>query len=157
VLGIDADADEIRLGQAFAASLGVQPALKCMDIGNHDWLSQVEAELGGKPETVVLAYALHHFRDPASLVRQLQGYLEPGSMVVVNEEDLGSWLFRIKHSLRTWIQRDTASEWHRHASAWASLFAQHGFELAESRNATLFGCRSWSIVMTFKPITVSQV
>ena len=81
--------------------------------------------------------------------------LEPGAMVLVNEENPESAIFRLKHQVRTWIQNDTDVEWHRTYGAWKALLDANHFAASAPQGADLLplvasmspaGC--WSLVFT---------
>lgn len=133
-LGIDLDADELRLARSFASERGLAGEFVQMNLlEDADWEKRAEAALGGKPDVVTLAYALHHFPRVEEFVTRISGWLEPGAIVLVNEENPQSPLFRLKHRVRTWIQHDTETEWHRSYSGWRALLESNRFRFTAER------------------------
>lgn len=152
-LGIELDSDEVGLAKAFNQEAGLDGMFWKTDlIGDAFWERTAEQALGGKPDVVLLAYALHHLPQVEYFVDRLGRWLEPGSSLVINEENPESPLFRLKHRVRTWIQRDTEQEWHRTLGAWVRMLENHGFRAGQVRGADLMpGLRPenrWSLVFT---------
>lgn len=158
-VGLDLSDDEIRMARSFAREELLAGDFAQADLINDDhWEGISESLLGGPPDIVTLAYALHHLPPDRveNFVTRLSGWLEPGALAVVNEENSRSPAFRAKHWLRTRIQHDTATEWHRSPTAWRSIFASNQFtvdsELAAADMvpaiATIAPSLSWSVVFT---------
>jgi 2-polyprenyl-3-methyl-5-hydroxy-6-metoxy-1,4-benzoquinol methylase len=165
VLGLDLDPSEIHWAKLFALETQVnaifwqadllapsQPPSP-LDPHGRPWELTAEDALGGKPDLVVLAYALHHLPEPELLVRRLANWLEPSARLLVNEENPKSLTFLLKHRLREWIQHDTEAEHHRSLSAWKELLEAHGFRIdfLAGRDvlpglAYLSPARCWSLV-----------
>jgi 2-polyprenyl-3-methyl-5-hydroxy-6-metoxy-1,4-benzoquinol methylase len=131
VLGLDSSAIEIELAQAFAREQEFAASFRQVDlIDDPDWESVVRQELGAAPDVVVLAYALHHLPRVESFAERLGRFLEPGALLIVNEENPWSPLFALKHQYRTWVKRNTDIEWHRSYAAWRALLEASGFDVA---------------------------
>jgi hypothetical protein len=119
------------MARMFSTEEGLAGRFAQADLINDDWESEAVSLLAGKPDVVTLAYALHHLPPDrvATFVARLSGWLDPGAVVIVNEENPRSPAFRAKHRLRTRIQHDTDNEWHRTPTAWRSMFSAHGFDV----------------------------
>ncbi|MCM2279512.1 MAG: class I SAM-dependent methyltransferase [Oligoflexia bacterium] len=131
-VGVDANPEELRMARLFAFEEALDGVFLEADLledqpGKLPWEVAVERTLGGKPDAVVLAYALHHFSDPDKLLSRLSAWLEPGTLLLINEENPLSPLFRLKHRVRGVIQRDTAGEFHRSHAQWRALLESTGF------------------------------
>jgi 2-polyprenyl-3-methyl-5-hydroxy-6-metoxy-1,4-benzoquinol methylase len=134
VLGLDSSAIEIELARTFAREQEPGASFQQVDlIDDPGWESVVRQELGAAPDVVVLAYALHHLPRVESFAERLGRLLEPGALLVVNEENPRSPLFALKHQYRTWVKRNTDLEWHRSYPAWRSLLEASGFDVAAPR------------------------
>jgi len=154
VLGVDIDAGEIALAREFAAFCGSAGAsFETIDATNPDNFEIFEKHLGGKPDVVLLAYALHHLPDPPATLSAFASWLPPGTVLIINEENPLSPLFLLKHALRSVIQRDTAEEHQLKYSMWKKQLEAAGFAAAPPAGADpLLGSRvplaAWSIVFT---------
>jgi SAM-dependent methyltransferase len=132
-LGLDLDADEIRLARAFAQEEKQDAMFAQADLlGDPGWERMAEESLGGRPDAVTLAYALHHLPGVEKFVERLGAWLPAGAALLVNEENPLSPLFRLKHRVRGWIQKDTDVEWHRSFPDWSRLLEAHGFRVTAS-------------------------
>jgi 2-polyprenyl-3-methyl-5-hydroxy-6-metoxy-1,4-benzoquinol methylase len=110
-LGLDLSCNEIEMAWSFAREEDLRGKFEQADLlESPDWEGQAEQVLGGKPDAVALAYALHHFPRVESFLQRLSAWLDPGTILIVNEENPQSPLFRLKHTVRTWIQKDTDVE-----------------------------------------------
>jgi 2-polyprenyl-3-methyl-5-hydroxy-6-metoxy-1,4-benzoquinol methylase len=155
-LGLDLRDDEIGLARAFTTEAHGEARFDTADLlDDPTWEQRATTALSGTPDVVVLAYALHHFPRVEEFVARLSRYLEPGTLVLVNEENPESAIFRLKHRVRTWIQNDTDVEWHRTYSGWKTLLDQNHFTTSAPQGADLLpfiagmnpaGC--WSLVFT---------
>lgn len=149
-LGLDLNAHEIELASAFASAATFETADLIEDSA---WERRVEVVLGGPPDIVVLAYALHHLPRVEGFVARLGTWLPAGALVLVNEENPRSPLFRAKHLFRTWVKRNTETEWHRTYGGWARLLSEARFEVEAPAGydpirvlGTLAPQRCWSLV-----------
>jgi hypothetical protein len=114
--------------------------------------------LGGPPHFVVMAYALHHLPGVERFVAELSAKLPRGTVVLVNEENPYSPLFRLKHVVRRFLQGDTEEEWHRSRGGWAKLFtAAHFKDTAPTEGAdplpglaSVMPSACWSLVFEFE-------
>lgn len=132
-LGLDLSAQEIHLAKMFAAEEKMDGMFLQMDVlGNPHWEKTAEETLGGKPDVIVLAYALHHLPTVESFIERLSEWLPPTAHLLINEENPLSPMFRLKHQVRTWIQKDTASEKHRSFPDWKKLLEAHHFKVAHA-------------------------
>lgn len=156
-LGLDLSHDEIRMAKLFAGEEKLDGLFKQADLLNDpEWEKDVENILGGKPDIITLAYALHHLPDVERFADRLSRWLPSGTILLVNEENPESPLFRLKHRVRTWLQRDTETEWHRTHSGWLSVLEPRGFKArADLRGADLLPGlgrvspgRCWSLVFS---------
>lgn len=157
VVGVDLSAEEIRMARLFAGEQKLDGLFVQADVpADADWEKRVEAALGGRPDVVTLAYALHHLPQVELFVEKLGGWLNPGAVLLINEENPESPVFRLKHLVRGLIQNDTETEWHRTFSGWKSLLQGSGFLLARPvRGADLipllgllWPAKCWSLVFT---------
>lgn len=157
VLGIDLDAHEIRMARLFAQEEKLDGMFVQKDLlADPNWEQAAQETLGGKPDLVILAYALHHLPEVTPFLKRLGAWLEPPSQLLINEENPRSPMFRLKHRIRTWIQKDTETEWHRTLAEWTRLVEAHGFQVQPNlRGLDLLPGMSrikpdkcWSIVFT---------
>jgi 2-polyprenyl-3-methyl-5-hydroxy-6-metoxy-1,4-benzoquinol methylase len=130
-LGMDLSPEEIRLAKLFAQEEKLGGLFWQTDLlQDAFWEKTAEETLGGKPDAVVLAYALHHLPQVEFFVDRLSRWLPQGTLVLVNEENLGAPLFRLKHVVRTWLQADTEVEAHRNFQGWKELLETRGFKVS---------------------------
>ncbi|MDR3607052.1 MAG: class I SAM-dependent methyltransferase [Oligoflexia bacterium] len=156
-LGLDLSRDEVRMAKLFATEETLSGKFLRADLlKDPDWEKQSEEVLGGKPDLVTLAYALHHLPEVESVIERLSWWLGPDSLLLVNEENPRSPLFRLKHLVRTWIQKDTETEWHRSFEGWKAILHEAGFAIASPPVGAdmipaldrLLPERCWSLVFT---------
>ncbi len=156
-LGVDINPEEIRLAEMFTKNDKNKATFLLLDmITDPNWESQVEKILGGKPQAIVLAYALHHLPHVEIFLKRLGQWMEPDTILIINEENPLSPTFRLKHALRTWIQKDTETEWHKSFRRWKKLLEQSGFNVSHQVTGldmaplvgTLIPHLSWSLVFT---------
>ncbi|MGZ3687890.1 MAG: class I SAM-dependent methyltransferase [Bdellovibrionota bacterium] len=132
VLGLDLDAQEIALARKYALEEKQNALFHPMDvIEDPKWEAFCEETLGGRPDVIVLAYALHHLPRVEEFLSRVSTWLPPESWLLVNEENPRSPLFRLKHRVRGLIQRDTEQENHRTFEGWKSLLEQRGFQVSD--------------------------
>lgn len=156
-LGIDLNSSELRMARMFAQEEKLDGMFLRSDLlADSGWERAAQETLGGKPDIVTLAYALHHLPEITPFLKRLGSWLEPPSQLLINEENPDSPLFRLKHRVRTWIQKDTDTEWHRSFDEWKRLIEAHGFKVSP----TIIGLdmlpgmarvkpdKCWSIVFT---------
>jgi 2-polyprenyl-3-methyl-5-hydroxy-6-metoxy-1,4-benzoquinol methylase len=156
VLGIDLSREEIRLAKLFAQENGLGGMFIQADLLNDpEWEKATEHTLGGKPDVITLAYALHHLPKVEGFIRRLSQWLDPEALLLVNEENPQSPLFRLKHRVRTWIQKDTDVEWHRSFTGWKEILEENGFSVESPQGLDMvptLGKLSpglcWSLVFT---------
>ncbi|HEY5998540.1 MAG TPA: class I SAM-dependent methyltransferase [bacterium] len=154
LLGLDRDPEEVRLARLFTGEEKLGGTFWVVDVlADREWEVRVDAFLQGQPDVVVLAYALHHLPHVETFVARLARWLASGRVLLINEENPASPLFRLKHVARTWIQRDTDAEWHRSFAGWRRLLASHGFETTPPIGldlmpgmARILPGRCWSLV-----------
>ena len=156
VLGLDLSADEIRLARLFAQESKLNGIFQQCDLLKEGWEKSVEETLGGKPDVITFAYALHHLPQLDLFLTRLQAWVTPGTVLIINEENPDSPLFQLKHRIRTWLQKDTEAEWHHTYLQWKQMLEAHGFETGPILN----GCdilpglgnaypeKAWSLVFT---------
>jgi 2-polyprenyl-3-methyl-5-hydroxy-6-metoxy-1,4-benzoquinol methylase len=131
-LGLDLSHEEIRMARLFAQEETLDGMFEQTDLlADPDWEKRVEETLGGRPDVVTLAYALHHLPPDRieAFAQRLGKWLGTGSLLLINEENPSSPLFRLKHQVRTLIQKDTEVEWHRTYRGWRDLLEPAGFRL----------------------------
>ncbi len=159
VLGLDISPSEIELARKFTAFGKYSAQFDTIDLmSDPNWYAQATAALGGAPHFVVMAYALHHLPGVERFVAELSAKLPPGTVVLVNEENPHSPLFRLKHLVRGFLQGDTEQEWHRTRGGWARLFRDAHFkDQARTRGvdplpglAALLPAACWSLVFEFE-------
>jgi 2-polyprenyl-3-methyl-5-hydroxy-6-metoxy-1,4-benzoquinol methylase len=130
VLGVDFNPEEIRLAKKFAQEETLNGIFIQTDlIHNPVWERTAEEVLGGKPDIILLAYALHHIPNVEFFIDRLSRWMEPGSILLINEENPDSILFQLKHWLRSYLQKDTATEWHRTHKRWTELLERLDFQV----------------------------
>lgn len=158
VLGLDLDPNEIRLAQLFTQEQKLDGIFAQADLLNDPhWETKAEQSLGGKADLVILAYALHHIPQVELFVARLSKWLPTGAVVLVNEENPQSPLFRLKHLVRGWIQKDTEVEHHRTIGGWESLLRSVGLNpFGPLRGAdplpglsVLAPQKCWSVLISF--------
>jgi 2-polyprenyl-3-methyl-5-hydroxy-6-metoxy-1,4-benzoquinol methylase len=156
-LGVDLNAAEIRMARLFAQEEKLDGMFIQTDLLNDpSWERAAEETLGGKPDLVNLAYALHHLPEVSPFLERLSRWLDPPSQLLINEENTRAPMFRLKHRVRSWIQRDTDTEWHRSFDEWKRLIEAHGFAVQPKPigldwlpgMARVKPDRCWSIVFT---------
>jgi|GEM_PF-2335386 len=156
VLGMDLSHREIQLAKNFAQEQNRSGVFWQADLLNDSsWERVAEETLGGKPDIIVLAYALHHLPGVEEFIQRLGRWLAPGASLLINEENPDAPLFRLKHVVRTWIQKDTETEWHRTWNGWKQLLDQSSFRTALPRGADIVPglgriapLQAWSLVFT---------
>jgi 2-polyprenyl-3-methyl-5-hydroxy-6-metoxy-1,4-benzoquinol methylase len=153
VLGLDLDADEIRLAELFAREADYPARFRRTDLlADRDWERDAEKILEGPPDVTLLAYALHHLPGVEAFVTRLAAGLVPGAILLINEENPRSPLFRLKHVVRGWLQHDTETEWHRTYDGWRRLLEAGGLRVSEPRGVDpipgLPAPLRWSLVFT---------
>jgi len=130
-LGFDLSHDEIQLAKNFAQEQMLNGIFATADLhADQPWESLAEEILGGKPDVVTMAYALHHLPKVEIFLERLSLWLTSGTLLVINEENPDSPLFRLKHEVRTWIQKDTNIEWHRSYAAWRKMLESNHFKVS---------------------------
>ena len=130
-LGIDLSEDELRMAGLFAAEEELPGRfLRANLLEDSAWEKKSEEILGGKPDLVTLAYALHHLPEVERVIERLGRWLDRDSVLLVNEENPRSPSFCLKHLVRTWIQKDTEVEWHRSFDGWKSILRDAGFAVS---------------------------
>jgi SAM-dependent methyltransferase len=156
-LGMDASSSEIRMAKVFAQEERLDGVFVQTDLlRDPGWERVAQETLGGKPDIVTLAYALHHLPEVTPFLRRLGEWLDPPSQLLINEENPRSPSFRLKHRVRSWIQKDTDTEWHRSWDEWKRLIEPHGFKVSRPAVgldllpliARVKPDRCWSIVFT---------
>lgn len=154
VLGLDLSVDEIRLARLFAQKESLNGMFLQTDLlQNPNWEKMVEETLGGPPDVITLAYALHHLPGVEGFVERVSKWLPNGAVLLINEENPESPVFRLKHRVRTWIQKDTETEWHRTFAGWKEILEARGFRVdAVPQGADLLPwigpLKSWSLVFS---------
>lgn len=158
VVGIDINLDEIELAVRFSKYLHVNSRFYGINVFDEGWEEVIEKKIEGKPDVIILAYALHHFSNPEGFIDKLKKWMKPGSIIIVNEENPNSPLFRLKHRIRTIVQKDTEKEYHRTYESWRNLFAD-GFYVSKSKGIDILPLinrisplRCWSIIFTIKKL-----
>lgn len=143
VLGMDQSREEIELAQKFASGFSDQPLsgflrfLQVDLIRDSAWEREAEKLLGGPPDVIVLAYALHHLPQLDLFLARLSRWLPPTTILLINEENPHSPTFRLKHWIREWIQKDTEEENHHTYGEWKHLLESHHFRVAPPRGLDL--------------------
>lgn len=161
-LGVELDPEEFRLARLFAQEHLLDALFIKTDVlGDAPWEKQAEDVLGGKPEIVVCAYALHHLLDADAFLQRMGAWLPSGSWILVNEENPRSPLFALKHRVRGWLQADTDQEWHRDLAGWTAALERAHFKVAEPTLqgldplpglSKLSPARCWSLVFAAQKV-----
>lgn len=154
--GLDLCGEEVALARRFAEEERLAGDFAVANlVEDPDWEQRAEQRLGGRPDVVILAYALHHLPRVEDFVARLGRWLQPGACLVINEENPLSPMFRLKHVVRTILQGDTDTEWHRTHRAWKNILDARGFDTSRPRGAdmapwldTLAPGLCWSLVFT---------
>lgn len=154
VCGMDLDPAEITLAQEFNRDLIDRVTFAAVDLlEGPDWEQAAERNLGGKPDAVVMAYALHHLPQVEFFLDRLSRWVPVGTRLWVNEENPHSPLFQLKHWVRTWLQKDTEVEWHRTFRGWSNLLERRNWKVTRPTGydpipgwGRLFPSLSWSLV-----------
>lgn len=156
-LGVDLNVSEIRMARMFAQEEKLDGMFLQTDLlADAVWERSAQETLGGKPDIVTLAYALHHLPEITPFLKRLENWLEPPTQLLINEENPSSLLFQLKHRVRTWLQKDTDTEWHRSFAEWKRLIEAHGFKVSPQITgldmlpamSRVKPDRCWSIVFT---------
>lgn len=148
VLGIDINSDEIRLAKMFAQEETLNGIFIQTDlIHNPTWERTAEEVLGGKPDIIVLAYALHHIPNANFFLDRLSRWMDPGSILLINEENPESPLFQLKHWFRKHFRNDTETEWHRTYENWKDILEKLDFQLLPS----IFGADPLPLISSRMP------
>jgi 2-polyprenyl-3-methyl-5-hydroxy-6-metoxy-1,4-benzoquinol methylase len=157
VLGVDINAEEIKLAESFTREQKANAQFLLLDmVTDPNWEKQVEKKLGGKPQAIVLAYALHHLPHVEQFLERLANWVDKDTLLIINEENPLSPSFRAKHVLRTWIHKDTETEWHRTFKQWKKLLKEYQFQVSKQVTGldmvplvgTVSPTLSWSLVFT---------
>lgn len=128
-LGLDLSPEEVGWASRFAADAKLSGDFAVADlVEDPAWERSVETTLKGKPDIVVLAYALHHLPRVEEFVARLGRWLEADACLVINEENPLSPMFQLKHAVRTQLQKDTDVEWHRTYRGWKRMLDERGFQ-----------------------------
>lgn len=131
VLGLDISEPELTLASDFATHTQSGALFsKTNLINDSSWTQQTTKLLGGTPDVVILAYALHHLPMVKEFITRLAEWLPQDTIIFVNEENPISPVFLLKHYLRSFIQRDTACEDHRTYEKWKSILENSDFEVS---------------------------
>jgi SAM-dependent methyltransferase len=106
-----------------------------VDVVERD-LEQGLPPLAGRFHHVLCADILEHLRDPAVLLRQLRGILEPGGELIVSLPNSGNLYFRLTILAGRFPQHDKGLFDRTHLrfytwDGWRSLFAGAGFAIVE--------------------------
>lgn len=155
VVGIDLDRQEIALAKDFSTSLGLKNMTFIVASTTQPWEKKVLATLATKPDIYLFAYALHHFEDVEVFIKRLSTFAKKGSYLVINEENPNSVLWRLKHAVRTVIQKDTDVEHQRTPDGWDQLLKKHGFKLVRYTGVDFLPPwlvrkkYEWSYIMTY--------
>lgn len=163
-LGLDLSPKEVGWAYRFAADGKHSGDFAVVDlIEDPAWERSVEATLNGKPDIVVLAYALHHLPRVEEFVARLGRWLDADSRLVINEENPQSPMFQLKHAIRTWVQKDTDVEWHRTYRGWRKILDERGFQTMSPGGAdvvpglaTIAPGLCWSLVFTARRTNAPQ-
>ena len=155
-LGLDLSHDEVHLAQQFALEEKLGGLFWQADLlADPFWEKTVEETLGGKPDVIILAYALHHLPQVEFFVDRVSRWLPEGATLLINEENPDSPLFRLKHIVRGWIQSDTEVEAHRTYAGWRELLDTCGFKTSPAVGCDLLpalgklsALKCWSLVFT---------
>ena len=77
-LGLDLNPQEIRMARLFALEEKLDGMFAQTDLlGDPAWERSAQETLGGKPDIVCLAYALHHLPEISPFLKRLSRWLEP--------------------------------------------------------------------------------
>jgi 2-polyprenyl-3-methyl-5-hydroxy-6-metoxy-1,4-benzoquinol methylase len=159
-MGIDINSNEIFVAKEFAKFFPTDTPLCFLEgdiINNTNWHNLAEKQLGGKPDVILMAYALHHLPQVERFVSKLSNWMKGGSFILINEENPLSPLFRVKHIVRTFLQNDTEEEHHRSFKEWKLILEKTGLDVYSpigadpvSFIAEFLPDFSWSIIFTAK-------
>jgi 2-polyprenyl-3-methyl-5-hydroxy-6-metoxy-1,4-benzoquinol methylase len=149
VLGVDSRAEEIKLARLFSLEEKYNGIFETLDlIHDSGWERTAEEVLGGKPDMIILAYALHHIPQVEFFIDRLSRWVVSGTDLLINEENPLSPSFQVKHFVRKWIQRDTDIEWHKSYLEWKDILERHDFTVEKS---SLYGCDVLPEMLKIKP------
>lgn len=154
-VGLDADPREIHWAKLFGQEHRAAGQFLKGDASRlTENFSDIENTLGGRPQIILLAYALHHLPEVEKTLDALLNWIPEDAVILINEENPRSPLFRAKHWLRTKIQKDTDQEWHRTTAQWNQLFGARGWlAWGEPKGIDLLGEvfeEKWSQLWTLK-------
>ena len=157
-IGLDFDENEIDLAIKYSKNDINRPLFIVADLTNPNdkWEKQCEQYFKRKPNVCILAYSLHHLKDLDIFLGRLDQWLPKGSYLIVNEENPWSPFFRLKHIVRTVVQKDTKTEHHRSINRWNKIMENNNF-ININTEAVHFYPKlnipyqiAWSVVMTYK-------
>lgn len=156
VVGADLSENETQLARTFAVEASSSARFEIANlVDDKAWEKNLETALDGKPDVIVLAYALHHLPRVEQFIVRLNRWLPRSTLLVINEENPVSPTFRLKHWVRTQIQKDTETEWHRSYPEWKGLLESQGFIVSPAQGydlipglATWLPSSAWSLVFT---------
>jgi len=134
-VGIDYSSGEVELARKFLKN-GKNVWVLNEDLLKEDWKKKVEKKLEGRPNLILLAYALHHLPNVDNFIKKLGLWLGDDwrGKIIVNEEEKNNLLFRVKNLLRWWMQHDTDGEKQRSFKDWEKMFLKYGFVCREVRS-----------------------
>ncbi|MFH1244038.1 MAG: class I SAM-dependent methyltransferase [bacterium] len=134
VVGVDCDQDELLLAKLFVKQSKIARVkyLRADLVARDKWETNITKLLKGKPDVAVLAYALHHLPAVEKFIHRLSNYMPKNSYLIINEENYISPTFRLKHFIRTHLQKDTDVEHQRSYRQWKDILERNNFTIIES-------------------------
>jgi SAM-dependent methyltransferase len=121
-LGIDPSPELIRVGRLFAQESKLDGVFLQGDPLNASWEKAAQETLGGKPDVIYLANALHRFPEASALVERLHERLAPGGQLLISEENPRSPAFKVIRG---------AGQHHKPFEDWKRLLELKGFSVDE--------------------------
>ena len=85
------------------------------------WQIMIKERFRGKPDVIMLSYTLHHLSGVENFIKKISSWINKEKYLLINEENPLSPLFRLKHIIRSFLQKDTDSEEHKTYSQWKKI------------------------------------
>ncbi len=145
VRGVDVDEEMIEVGRLLIDEFKAE---------NVSFISKdvMELELPpGSQDIILLAYGLHHLKDKELILRRIKVWLKGGGLLIINEENRSSPLFRFKHFLRFKVWGDKIWESHLTYYELKDKLRARGFKVVEERSLDYLPkvpiSHAWSVIL----------
>lgn len=143
VVGVDFSKSEILLAKRFFEFQGLKGTFLFNKVDSSSMKKILDKV---NPSVVIFAYSLHHLPEVEKIISIL--YKFSNCKILVNEEDKDSLLFKVKHFVRSVIQKDTEVESQLSYSGWKGLFEKVGYTISKPEYVYIYGIKTWSVVFS---------